>query len=108
MAVQTCSSTWLGSALGHRAQCLRAACGYLGAVVSGTRHAERVDEQPGRADAFDELALFVLVRRGGSWWLATGLHTPDQREPPHVATSAWTCRALAAAIIFKWIEWISS
>jgi uncharacterized protein (TIGR02246 family) len=42
-----------------------------------TAHTE---EQPGRADAFDELALFVLVRRGGTWWLAAGLHTPDRRE----------------------------
>jgi uncharacterized protein (TIGR02246 family) len=40
----------------------------------------RADEQPGRADAFDELALFVLVRRDGEWWLAAGLHTPDRRD----------------------------
>jgi uncharacterized protein (TIGR02246 family) len=39
-----------------------------------------VEAQPGRADAFDELALFVLVRRGGAWWLAAGLHTPDRRD----------------------------
>jgi uncharacterized protein (TIGR02246 family) len=37
-------------------------------------------EQVGRADSFDELALFVLVRRGGAWWLAAGLHTPDRRD----------------------------
>ena len=37
-------------------------------------------EQPGRPDTFDELALFVLVRRGGAWWLAAGLHTPDRRD----------------------------
>jgi hypothetical protein len=41
---------------------------------------ERGEEQPGRADAFDELALFVLVRRDGAWWLAAGLHTPDRRD----------------------------
>jgi hypothetical protein len=29
---------------------------------------------------FDELALFVLVRRDDTWWLAAGLHTPDRRE----------------------------
>jgi uncharacterized protein (TIGR02246 family) len=40
----------------------------------------RADEQPGRADAFDELALVVLVRRDGEWWLAAGLHTPDRRD----------------------------
>jgi uncharacterized protein (TIGR02246 family) len=42
--------------------------------------AERGPEVPGRADAFDELALFVLVRRDGAWWLAAGLHTPDRRD----------------------------
>jgi uncharacterized protein (TIGR02246 family) len=41
---------------------------------------ERGEEQPGRADAFDELALFVLVLRDGAWWLAAGLHTPDRRD----------------------------
>jgi uncharacterized protein (TIGR02246 family) len=41
---------------------------------------EHAQEQPGRADAFDELALFVLVRRDGAWWLAAGLHTPDRRD----------------------------
>jgi uncharacterized protein (TIGR02246 family) len=42
--------------------------------------AERGEEQPGRTDAFDELALFVLVHRDGAWWLAAGLHTPDRRD----------------------------
>jgi len=37
-------------------------------------------DEPGRPDAFDELALFVLVRRDGAWWLAAGLHTPDRRD----------------------------
>lgn len=40
----------------------------------------RSEEQPGRADSFDELALFVLVRRDDTWWLAAGLHTPDRRD----------------------------
>ena len=34
----------------------------------------------GRPDAFDELALFVLVRHDEAWWLAAALHTPDRRE----------------------------
>jgi uncharacterized protein (TIGR02246 family) len=42
--------------------------------------AERGEVEPGRADAFDELALFVLVQRDGGWWLACGLHTPDRRD----------------------------
>lgn len=36
--------------------------------------------RPGRADSFDELALFVLVRRDDRWWLAAGQHVPDRRE----------------------------
>jgi uncharacterized protein (TIGR02246 family) len=42
--------------------------------------AERGREVPGGADAFDELALFVLVQRDGAWWLAAGLHVPDRRD----------------------------
>jgi hypothetical protein len=42
--------------------------------------ADHGEEQPGRTDAFDELALFVLVYRDGAWWLAAGLHTPDRRD----------------------------
>jgi uncharacterized protein (TIGR02246 family) len=42
--------------------------------------AERGREVPGRADAFDELALVVLVQRDGAWWLAAGLHVPDRRD----------------------------
>ncbi|HEY8527137.1 MAG TPA: hypothetical protein VIL48_19350 [Acidimicrobiales bacterium] len=38
------------------------------------------EPQPGLPDGFDELALFVLVRRDGAWWLAAGLHTPDRRD----------------------------
>ena len=35
---------------------------------------------PGRPGAFDELALFVLVRREGKWWLAAAQHVPDRRD----------------------------
>jgi uncharacterized protein (TIGR02246 family) len=48
--------------------------------LSLAKTAGTADEQPGRADAFDELALFVLVRRDDAWWLAAGLHTPDRRD----------------------------
>lgn len=34
----------------------------------------------GRPGSFDELALFVLVRRDGEWWLAAGQHVPDRRD----------------------------
>lgn len=42
--------------------------------------ADRSPDAPGRDDAFDEIALFVLVQRDGGWWLAAGLHTPDRRD----------------------------
>jgi hypothetical protein len=35
---------------------------------------------PGTPGSFDELALFVLVRRDGQWWLAAGQHVPDRRD----------------------------
>ena len=50
------------------------------AYVRRTSDSAKGPEQPGRADAFDELALFVLVRRDGVWWLAAGQHTPDRRD----------------------------
>ena len=36
--------------------------------------------EPGKPGSFDELALFVLVQREGSWWLAAGQHVPDRRD----------------------------
>lgn len=50
------------------------------AYVRRSSLGERAEELPGRTDAFDELALFVLVRRDGAWWLVAGLHTPDRRD----------------------------
>src|SRR5262245_7248093 len=35
---------------------------------------------PGQPGSFDELALFVLARRDGQWWLAAGQHVPDRRD----------------------------
>ena len=37
------------------------------------------DGPSGPTADFDELALFVLVRRDGGWWLAAGQHVPDRR-----------------------------
>ena len=31
--------------------------------------------------AFSEMALYVLVRRGGTWWLAAGQNTPIRPAP---------------------------
>jgi hypothetical protein len=30
---------------------------------------------------FSEMALYVLVRRGGTWWLAAGQNTPVLPSP---------------------------
>jgi hypothetical protein len=32
-------------------------------------------------NAFSEMALYVLVRRGGTWWLAAGQNTPMLPPP---------------------------
>lgn len=37
-------------------------------------------EEPGKASGFDELALFVLKKHDGAWWLAAGQHVPDRRD----------------------------
>jgi uncharacterized protein (TIGR02246 family) len=44
-----------------------------------TTHRSSVPE-PGNPGSFDELALFVLVQRDGTWWLAAGQHVPDRRD----------------------------
>jgi uncharacterized protein (TIGR02246 family) len=33
------------------------------------------------ASAFSEMAMYVLVRRDGSWWLAAGQNTPIRPKP---------------------------
>lgn len=38
------------------------------------------DIDPRRPGGFDELALLVLVERGGTWWLAAAQHVPDRRD----------------------------
>jgi uncharacterized protein (TIGR02246 family) len=35
----------------------------------------------GTSRAFSEMALYVLVRRGGEWWLAAGQNTPIRDLP---------------------------
>ena len=43
-------------------------------------HARGAELAPGNPGSFDELALFVLARRDGEWWLAAGQHVPDRRD----------------------------
>ncbi|MET0389401.1 MAG: SgcJ/EcaC family oxidoreductase [Polyangiales bacterium] len=54
----------------------------LAYVRRQTPHSASADRgpQPGRADTFDELSLFVLVQREARWWLAAAQHVPDRRE----------------------------
>jgi hypothetical protein len=33
------------------------------------------------ASAFSEMAMYVLVRRDGKWWLAAGQNTPIRPKP---------------------------
>ena len=51
-------------------------------------HVQRValddDSEPipiGDATAFAEMAMYVLVRRDGKWWLAAGQNTPIRPKP---------------------------
>ena len=32
-------------------------------------------------DVMSEMAMYVLVRRDGKWWLAAGLNTPIRPKP---------------------------
>jgi hypothetical protein len=50
------------------------------AFVRRTSDATGEAIEPGRADTFDELALFVLVRVDRTRWLAAGRHVPDRRD----------------------------
>lgn len=33
-----------------------------------------------KSGSFDELALFVLVKENGQWWLTAAQHVPDRRD----------------------------
>ncbi|MEO8270963.1 MAG: SgcJ/EcaC family oxidoreductase [Aureliella sp.] len=52
------------------------------AIAYVRRLSKHTPELPamGRPGAFDELALLVLVRRDGHWWLAAAQHVPDRRD----------------------------
>lgn len=45
----------------------------------------RLSPSVGGTGAFSEMALYVLVRRDGTWWLAAGQNTPIRPSPRHPA-----------------------
>lgn len=57
------------------------------AIAQIARLALGEDGEPVEADGdlsgpFSETAMYVLVRRGGAWWLAAGQNTPVLPQPP--------------------------
>jgi PPOX class F420-dependent enzyme/OxyR family protein/uncharacterized protein (TIGR02246 family) len=45
-------------------------------------HSQRLEPTSTTTAAFSEVALYVLVRRGGTWWLAAGQNTPIRPGAP--------------------------
>jgi len=56
-----------------------------------SQHGQPVEPSGDLTGPFSETALYVLVRRGGTWWVAAGQNTPvltprpDNRRPSHAA-----------------------
>jgi len=48
-------------------------------------HVRRNDLRPDKASRFSETAMYVLVERGGQWWLAAGQNTPVAERPQDAA-----------------------
>jgi hypothetical protein len=44
-------------------------------------HVRRDDLTAGQGGQFSEMAMYVLVERGGEWWLAAGQNTPVTERP---------------------------
>jgi PPOX class F420-dependent enzyme/OxyR family protein len=47
-----------------------------------SQHGQPVETSGDLTGAFSETALYVLVRRGGTWWVAAGQNTPVLPPPP--------------------------
>jgi uncharacterized protein (TIGR02246 family) len=43
---------------------------------------EAIEPTDDAQGSFSEMAMYVLVRQHGTWWLAAGQNTPIQRPPP--------------------------
>lgn len=50
-------------------------------------HVRRNDLRPDKASRFSEMAMYVLVERGGQWWLAAGQNTPVAERPQDAAAT---------------------
>ena len=70
-----------------RYELVRAVVPAPGVVVAQIRRtalgadSEPVEPSAGLTGPFSEMALYVLVRRGGTWWLAAGQNTPVLPPP---------------------------
>jgi hypothetical protein len=47
-----------------------------------SQHSQPVETSGDLTGAFSETALYVLVRRGSTWWVAAGQNTPVLPPPP--------------------------
>jgi uncharacterized protein (TIGR02246 family) len=47
----------------------------------------RRDDLSDTGKRFSEMAMYVLVERGGQWWLAAGQNTPVAERPRHIAVA---------------------
>lgn len=50
-------------------------------------HVRRNDLRSDKAPRFSETAMYVLVERGGQWWLAAGQNTPVTEHPQEAAAA---------------------
>lgn len=49
--------------------------------VALNEHGEAIEPSDDATTAFSEMAVYVLVHRGGTWWLAAGQNTPVRPQP---------------------------
>jgi uncharacterized protein (TIGR02246 family) len=50
------------------------------AYVRKISQIQKNSNQETKPGSFDELALFILVKQNGQWWLAAAQHVPDRRD----------------------------
>jgi uncharacterized protein (TIGR02246 family) len=45
-------------------------------------HGQAIEPADDTSGSFSEMAMYVLVRRGTTWWVAAGQNTPVRPQPP--------------------------